>query len=209
LDKTDIRQLLSQVAEGGLSVEEAMLRLKMEPFEDLGFAKLDHHRSLRQGAGEVIYGAGKTPEQIREIADALLRRGQRTVLITRLQPRREVFIPPASVLRIRARRRARRHAGAGRLRPDRRGDGRYKIYRCREAALTAEVFGNREVRCTTWVVAGLHRLLSHVEEIMSARVIVAIAGWRGRSPAHRRPGRLSGHRRAHQRRLRAPTSSVA
>ena len=67
-----------------LSIDAAMLRLKEAPFEDLGFAKLDHHRAVRQGIAEVIYGAGKTSEQIREIASAMYRHGQNTVLITRM-----------------------------------------------------------------------------------------------------------------------------
>ena len=84
MDQRAIKELLERVAQGSLPVDEALLRLKAEPFEDLGFAKLDHHRGLRQGVAEVIYGAGKTPEQIREIAAAMRARGQKTILITRL-----------------------------------------------------------------------------------------------------------------------------
>ena len=65
MEQSEIRQLLQAVAAGERSVEDALLQLKEAPFEDLGFAKLDHHRALRQGAAEVIYGAGKTPEQIK------------------------------------------------------------------------------------------------------------------------------------------------
>ena len=86
MDKKGTRALLEQVARGTLPVEEALLRLKQQPFEDLGFAKIDHHRALRQGVAEVIYGAGKTPDQIAQIAAAMLRRGQQTILITRLSP---------------------------------------------------------------------------------------------------------------------------
>ena len=67
MDKKETRALLEQVAEGKLTVDEAVLRLKRQPFEDLGFAKIDHHRALRQGVAEVIYGAGKTPDQISTI----------------------------------------------------------------------------------------------------------------------------------------------
>ena len=64
MEQNELRTLLTQVAEGSLTVEQAMLQMKTQPFEDLGFAKIDHHRALRQGVAEVIYGAGKTPEQI-------------------------------------------------------------------------------------------------------------------------------------------------
>ncbi|MEG1426430.1 MAG: 1-(5-phosphoribosyl)-5-amino-4-imidazole-carboxylate carboxylase, partial [Oscillospiraceae bacterium] len=84
MEKIEIKELLENVAKGRISTEEAMLKLKMEPFEDLGFAKLDNHRALRQGTAEVIYGAGKTPVQIREIAASMYHRGQKTVLITRM-----------------------------------------------------------------------------------------------------------------------------
>ena len=85
----DIREMLGRVASGKLSVEEAMLELKKEPFteagfDDLGFAKLDTHRKLRQGIAEVIYGAGKTPEQIVGIVEAMKKRGQEVILMTRV-----------------------------------------------------------------------------------------------------------------------------
>ena len=83
--------LLTQVRDGSISVADAALQLREAPFEDLGYARVDHHRRLRQGAAEVIYGAGKTPEQIAGIVDSLQRSGQKTVLITRMKP--EVQIP--------------------------------------------------------------------------------------------------------------------
>ena len=81
-----ILHILQQVEQGALSASEALLSLKLEPFEDLGFAKVDHHRGLRQGVPEVIYGAGKTPDQIAAITGSLLRHGQEAVLITRMSP---------------------------------------------------------------------------------------------------------------------------
>ena len=81
---SDIRNILEGVSDGTVSIDEALLKLKMKPFEDIGYAKVDMHRKLRQGAAEVIYGAGKTPEQIIGIADAMLKNGQKTILITRL-----------------------------------------------------------------------------------------------------------------------------
>ena len=82
----DIRTMLDRVASGELSVDQAVLELKKEPFSELGFAKLDTHRRLRQGIAEVIYGAGKTAEQIAGIVEAMKKRGQELVLITRMDP---------------------------------------------------------------------------------------------------------------------------
>ncbi|NLD05894.1 MAG: 1-(5-phosphoribosyl)-5-amino-4-imidazole-carboxylate carboxylase, partial [Synergistaceae bacterium] len=81
---TSIKQILEGVKDGRLSVEEAALKLKLAPFEDIGYAKVDMHRALRQGVAEVIYGAGKTPEQIIGIADTLRKNNRNTILITRL-----------------------------------------------------------------------------------------------------------------------------
>ena len=80
----DMRKLLEGVRDGSVSVEEAALKLKLQPFEDIGYAKVELHRKVRQGAAEVIYGAGKTPEQIMGIAEGMRRNGQGTILITRL-----------------------------------------------------------------------------------------------------------------------------
>ena len=94
MEEAKIRALLRAVADGTASVEDALLQWKEAPFEDLGFAKVDHHRGVRQGTGEVVYGAGKTPEQIREIALALRRRGQETVLIPRLTAEAAQILAP-------------------------------------------------------------------------------------------------------------------
>lgn len=80
----EVRRVLEAVRAGEMSVEDALLKIKTEPFEDIGYAKVDLHRKLRQGAAEVIYGAGKTPEQINGIIDVMNRNGQDTVLITRM-----------------------------------------------------------------------------------------------------------------------------
>ena len=80
----DIRAVLEGIQDGTVSVDEALLKLKTKPFEDIGYAKVDMHRKLRQGAAEVIYGAGKTAEQINGIVDAMKKNGQKTILITRL-----------------------------------------------------------------------------------------------------------------------------
>ena len=90
--------LLTQVRDGSLSVADAALQLREAPFEDLGYARVDHHRRLRQGAAEVIYGAGKTPEQIAGIVDSLQRSGQKTVLITRMKPEAAAYLQERAAL---------------------------------------------------------------------------------------------------------------
>lgn len=83
---SEIRKMLEGVRQGTVSVDDALLALKKEPFTDIGYAKVDLHRGIRQGAAEVIYGAGKTPAQMIGIIGVMRRRGQRTILITRLSP---------------------------------------------------------------------------------------------------------------------------
>ena len=84
MEQKELYDLLHNVKTGALSVEDAVTKIRLMPFEDIGYAKIDHHRAVRQGVGEVIYGAGKTPEQIEGIARSMQKRGQKTILITRL-----------------------------------------------------------------------------------------------------------------------------
>jgi hypothetical protein len=176
-------KLLRQVAEGTVSVEAALLQLKKAPYEDLGFAKLDHHRAVRQGTAEVIYGAGKTAQQILEIAKAMAEAGQETVLITRMEPEKAELVGKTLPLRYDF---TSRVGIVGKLpAPDGLGKivvatgGTSDMPVAEEAALTAEALGNQVVRLYDVGVAGLHRLLSHLDEIMEARVIIAIAGMEG------------------------------
>ena len=183
MEQKELRTLLEQVSDGRISVEDALLQIKMAPFEDLGYAKLDLHRAIRQGAAEVIYGAGKTPEQIRDIAAALRNQGQKRVLITRMSEDAAKLTAESLPLD---------YHPMGRIGvvgnipvPD--GDGSIVVATggtsdmpvAEEAAITAEVMGNRVVRLYDVGVAGLHRLLAHAEEIMQARVVIAIAGMEG------------------------------
>ena len=89
---SDMRKLLEQVKDGSVSVDDAMLKLKISPFEDIGYAKVDLHRRIRQGAAEVIYGAGKTPEQILGIMQTMIRNGQSRILITRMSQEAADFV---------------------------------------------------------------------------------------------------------------------
>lgn len=178
-----LRDMLESVSQGKLSVDDAVLQLKMQPFEDLGFAKIDHHRSVRQGAGEVIYGAGKTATQIAKIAKALQEQGQEAVLITRLSEASAAEILTTMPLRYDAV----SQIGVIGDDPQPTGVGTIVIATggtsdipvAEEAARTAEVLGNRVERVYDVGVAGLHRLLDKMEILMQARVIVAVAGMEG------------------------------
>ncbi len=180
---TEIRRILESVRDGELSVDEAALKIKQEPFTNLGYAMVDHHRKIRQGAAEVIYGAGKTAEQISGIVRVMKEKGTDAVLITRMSAEKAEIVGKEHVLDY--------HADArigiiGSLpKPDGLGKiviatgGTSDIPVAEEAALTAEIIGNEVVRLYDVGVAGIHRLLSHSHVIMSASVIVAIAGMEG------------------------------
>ena len=178
---SDARDILDKVAKGEMTPEEAELQLKMKPFVDLGFAKPDLHRGLRQGVPEVIYGEGKTPEQIDAITKSLLDAGQKTVLITRLSAEKASALTTPikyyDVARI----------GVAGVIPEPSANGTIVVATggtsdlpvAEEAAVTAELLGNKVERVYDVGVAGLHRLLAHKEKLMSASVIVAVAGMEG------------------------------
>ena len=177
----DVRMVLKMVASGEITPEEAELRLKMKPFEDLGYAKPDTHRALRQGTAEVIYGEGKTPDQISGITDGLLKAGQDTVIITRLSEEKSALITTPLTYYKEA-----RIGVCGKIpEPDTDGKiivataGTSDIPVAEEAAVTAELLRNNVTRIYDVGVSGIHRLLAHSEEIMTAKVIIAIAGMEG------------------------------
>ncbi len=183
MNQTALKSLLRQVAEGTVDVESAALALREAPYRDLGYAKVDSHRGIRQGAAEVIYGAGKTAEQISQIAAELLEHGEKTVLITRLDPEKAALVQRAVPLRYSPEGRI---AVAGTMpKPTAGGTilvvtgGTSDIPVAEEAVITAQALGNPVERLYDVGVAGLHRLLSHLDEMMSARVIIAIAGMEG------------------------------
>ena len=178
---SDAREILDKVASGERTPEEAETALKMKPFVDLGFAKPDLHRGIRQGIPEVIFGEGKTPEQIDKITESLLEGGVRTVLITRLSPEKAAELKTSikyyDVARI----------GAAGIIPEPSAKGTIVVATggtsdlpvAEEAAVTAELLGNKVTRLYDVGVAGIHRLLSHTEELMEASVVIAIAGMEG------------------------------
>lgn len=211
MDKDEVRKLLQQVADGTASVDDAMLRIKEEPlqsYRDMGFARPDLHRGVRQGVPEVIYGAGKTPLQIADIAAALLESGQKTVLITRMS--RKAAELAGRSLRERFGLIAEGTEDSGQWSADAFGRdvfaydelsgigiagkmpqlsdvgnivvataGTSDMPVAEEAAKTAETLGNRVTRLYDVGVAGIHRLMSQIDVIMSAKVIIAIAGMEG------------------------------
>ena len=180
---SDIRKLLESVRSGDVSVDDALLKIKMSPFEDIGYAKVDLHRRVRQGAAEVIYGAGKTPEQIVGIVETMGRSGQNRILITRMSPEAAEFV--GRTVRLDYHPDARVGIVGSFPEPD--GIGRVVIATggtsdipvAEEAALTARILGSEVVRLYDVGVSGVHRLLSHMELIMGASVIIAIAGMEG------------------------------
>lgn len=181
--RSEIKNILEAVQSGHMSVDDALLKIKAEPFKDIGYAKVDLHRKLRQGAAEVIYGEGKTPEQIIGILDVMRKNGQDTVLITRLSEEAAAIVDGVHELDYH------KDAGVGIMGkmpvPDGIGTvvvatgGTSDIPVAEEAALTAQVLGSNVTRLYDVGVAGLHRTLAHLEEIMSASVIIAIAGMEG------------------------------
>ena len=180
---SDIRQLLQAVQAGETSVDDALLEIKKAPFEDIGYAKVDLHRKIRQGAAEVIYGAGKTPEQIAGIINTMQRNGQYRILITRMSAKAAEYVgnlysldyhkePKAGIIgSIPA------PSGIGKVVIATGGTSDIPV--AEEAALTAEILGSEVVRLYDVGVSGVHRLLAHMDLIMGASVIITIAGMEG------------------------------
>jgi len=181
--KYETKQILEMVQKGEMTVDEALLRIKKAPYEDIGYAKVDLHRRIAQGAPEVIYGEGKTPEQIKGILKTMAENGERTVLITRLNETaaREIMeefaIDYHPQARIGIMGEIPRPDGIGRIVIATGGTSDIPV--AEEAALTAEVLGNEVLRLYDVGVAGVHRLLAHAEDIMKASVIIAVAGMEG------------------------------
>jgi pyridinium-3,5-biscarboxylic acid mononucleotide synthase len=187
MDRQRLRELLLNLSEGLVGVDEVIERLRHLPFEDLGYARVDHHRALRQGFPEVIFGKGKTPEQIAGIATRLLDSSS-NLLITRTDIQTYDLvrvIEPSAVF----------HATCGAISvvrdAERRGRGLIAIVTAGtsdipvadEAALTAEVMGNETTRLYDVGVAGIHRVLSERALLQTAKVVVCVAGMEGALPS--------------------------
>ena len=187
MDRNNLSKLLKQVKAGRVSVENAVERLRQLPFEDLGFAKIDHHRQLRQGYPEVIFGQGKTPEHVVQIVRKMLTR-KHNILITRgtkqLYTRIKKLTPRAEFHAL---------SGAITVQLDKtvRGKGTILVVSAgtadipvaEEALVTAGIMGHKAEAVYDVGVAGLHRLLEHVPALQSARAVICAAGMEGALPS--------------------------
>jgi NCAIR mutase (PurE)-related protein len=186
----EIVKLLKSVEDGKLSSSAAMERLKNLPFEDIGFAKVDHHRALRQGYAEVVFGKGKTSQQVAGIVRVMLRQkdSRQNVLVTRADAKMYAAVK-------RVARGAKFHLTSGVITVERNRDitgkgtivvvsaGTSDIPVAEEALLTARIMGNRAEPLYDVGVAGIHRLLNHRGMLTEARVIICIAGMEGALPS--------------------------
>jgi pyridinium-3,5-biscarboxylic acid mononucleotide synthase len=190
MNQLELLKILESVKAGGLAPAKAIERLKHLPFEDLGFAKVDHHRALRQGFAEVIFGKGKTPQQAAQIVKAMLRQkdSRQNILITRADAK--IF---ATVKKLH--RAAKFHALSGVITIERSTEitgkgtillvsaGTSDIPVAEESLLTARMMGNHTEHLYDVGVAGIHRLLEHREKLTHARVIICVAGMEGALPS--------------------------
>lgn len=187
-EEIDVRAILEAVEKGEMSADEALTLIKLKPYEDIGYAKVDLHRQLRQGVAEVIYGAGKTAEQIAGIASSMAEAGQNCVLITRLDAEKSAEVEKSleaggveyeyhETARIGVAGKPSAASGIGRIVIATGGTSDIPV--AEEAAVTAETLGNEVIRLYDVGVAGIHRLLDSREEIMTASVVIAIAGMEG------------------------------
>lgn len=187
MQEEQLRELLEQVREGAVDVDAALGKMRHLPFEDLGFAKVDHHRALRHGMPEVIFAKGKTPAQTTAIAEKLLERAP-NVLITRAD--RETadtvlskltcgeYLPLSGAIRFWREKTVR---GKGKIAVVCAGTSDMPV--AEEAQITAEVMGNEVESIHDIGVAGIHRLISNSAKLMEARVIVVCAGMEGALPS--------------------------
>jgi NCAIR mutase (PurE)-related protein len=189
MDEIDIRKCLNDLRDGRVTIAQAIEYLRRLPFEDLGFAKIDHHRSLRQGFAEAVYAPGKTTVQVVAIVRGMLRSStRRNILITRADRRtyralRELsrgvrFHSLSGVISIT---RNRAITGKGTIVVVSAGTSDIPV--AEEAVVTAETMGNRVEAIYDVGVAGLHRLLQHRPKLTAARVIICVAGMEGALPS--------------------------
>jgi NCAIR mutase (PurE)-related protein len=183
----ELKKILERVRAGRMLPDEALRRLKLLPYEDLGFAKVDNHRQLRRGFPEVIFGEGKSVPQIIAIMGRVASKRQ-PVLVTRVTPdiykkvrrryRRARYHEQARAITLEAPGRQKTRPGILVL-----AAGTSDLPVAEEAAVTAEILGNDVVRVYDVGIAGLHRLLDHKDELLGARVIIVVAGMEGALPS--------------------------
>ena len=184
---TEAIRLLEKFRAGGISREQVLRRFQAAPVADLGFAQVDTHRALRKGFPEVIFGSGKSPEQVLKIAQLLIANENR-ILVTRIRSehakllrkkfKQAVYHETARCVTIEKRRASKR---AGNIAVVCAGTSDVPV--AEEAAVTAEIMGNSVVRIFDVGVAGIHRLLGRLETIQAANVVIVVAGMEGALPS--------------------------
>lgn len=187
--QSELREMLEKLAAGKISVDDAILAVKKAPFEELGYAKVDLHRGLRKRAAEVIYGAGKKSEQIAGIIRSLKMSGDKNILVTRMDAQAASEVQMLIEWPLQYFADARIGVIGERPMPDGMGKiivataGTTDIPVAEEAAITAEYLGNQVERIFDIGIAGLHRILGKLDQLMTARVIIAVAGMEGALPS--------------------------
>ncbi len=183
MDKQQYMELLQAVGRGEVSPEDALKKIQVAPFGDLGYAKVDHHRGVRQGAAEVIYGKGKTPQQVAGIVNEMVSAGTEHILVTFMDAEAARLVQSGhpldyheacklGMVNINGKKQQRGHIVVA-------AAGTSDMPVSEEAALTAEFLGSKVTRLYDVGVSGIHRLLSQVDVLADARAVVAVAGMEG------------------------------
>ena len=183
MDRIKLKNLFSSVKDGSISIEDAVKKIKHLPYEDISFAKLDHHRHLRQGVPEVIFASGKTDEQVLIIAKAMYKKS-RSFLVTKaskkiynaLKIKGAVFYPDSGIIAV-----GEEKKKAGNVYVLTAGTSDIPV--AEEAAVTASFLGSKVTTVYDVGVAGLHRLMDNAAAMHEARVIVVVAGMEGALPS--------------------------
>lgn len=184
MDLDVLKNILKSLEKGEITSDEAFNKIKYQPYEDIGFAKIDYERTIRQGASEVIYGEGKTKEQVYEIVKHMLSKGEKSVLITRLSKESSdylenyvpVYFDELSRICI-AGEKPELSGGIGKIVVVTGGTSDIPV--AKEAVLTAQFYGNNVLSLYDVGVAGVHRLIDNVSLLADAKVVIAVAGMEG------------------------------
>lgn len=188
MNEENLKALINKIKMGELDVDGALKKLKSLPYEDLGFAKVDNHRSCRQGIPEIVYGAGKTKEQIAQIMDVLVKGGNDAIVTrtskdvfnhVRKKHKKASYNEHARMIVVKKSKNNKRNEGLILV----ICAGTSDIPVAEEAAVVTEIMGNKVERLYDVGVAGVHRLLSKIDLIMSATVLIVVAGMEGALPS--------------------------
>lgn len=188
MKEKNLKALINKIKTGEIDVASALKKLKTLPYEDIGFAKVDNHRSLRQGVPEIIFGGGKTKEQIVHIMDVLVKGGNDAIVTrtnkdifkhVRKKYKKATYNEHARMIVVKRSKRDKRNKGLILI----ICAGTSDIPVAEEAAVVAEIMGNKVKRLYDVGVAGVHRLLSNIDLIMSATVLIVVAGMEGALPS--------------------------